>query len=480
MKRRKAVLIITIVLLSCLIIGTSFALWIFSQKQVDNNYLTSGCLNITFTNETGTLSIDKAFPVKDSVGRANEGYTFTVKNTCNEKASYLVNFDVFTLAGVNNLNPEDVKIAIDNRVGRTLDKYENADKSDKNASYAKNIYSGVLQPYEEYTHTVKLWVDINVGNEAQNAKFQGQIFVIAGQNIKALEVTPDDCFVTNGNTLVRYKNYYCSGEVVVPRYINGVEITNIGLNAFSDGNVIMYYNWDADERIFIVLDEENYDTIVDMIIKHTSEGEIWESTITYVKASEFTHWDYIASSGGFTVTNDAVLMYVPVYLTNDDYDVNAYNDLSKLSTDSFGLLYDKSKYRFSLTYLDLSRLTNLSSIHYLAKWSLDLTNIELPDSLTSIQDDNFYHTNLQQIFLPSSLNSLGNSSFSYSKINQLEFNSPVTVYDNFSGITFNSLVVNDTLTLKGNAFKDASGLTSDNVKIGYYSNNTLADFYVSE
>ena len=154
MKSNKIMLIISTIMLSCLVVGISFAWWTISKKQQGNNIFNTACLSVSYVNETGTISLDKTQPITDAEGQNQEGYSFTIKNNCNQKVAYLVNLDVFNVTGAVNLDQAVVNLAIDNRVARALDNYAEADKYSSDASYAKNIYSGVLQAKEEYTNMV--------------------------------------------------------------------------------------------------------------------------------------------------------------------------------------------------------------------------------------------------------------------------------------------------------------------------------------
>ncbi|MBQ9834311.1 MAG: leucine-rich repeat protein [Bacilli bacterium] len=474
MKSNKCTLIISIILLCCLVIGTSFAWWTTTKKQQNNNMFTSGCLSVAYENETGTISLDKAYPITDIEGQSQEGYSFTLKNKCDEKVSYVVNLDVFNDPNVINLSQEDVNLGIDSRVARTLNNYEDADIYNNTASYAKKIYSGVLAANEEYTHNIKMWVDVNAGNEVQKSQFKSQIFVIVGQNIASTEVSPEECFVTNGNTLLKYKNYMCSGDVVVPQYINEVEITNIEVDAFIDANVLWYVDWDTFETVFVIFDEENYDSIK-YILENIDPNELWTDGIRYVKVSDMEDWD-IALSG--LRNSDYFWLKVPLGV-----DISYYNgsvtqqDLiySNMLTNQ-DLIAD-NKYNFSIKSLDLSRLKNLKYIRSgLSDYNLNLAKLELPEGLESISES-FAYNSIEKLYLPTTLEKIESSVFVGNKLEEIEFNSELTLDKGaFRNNNINKITINNTIVLGESVFSGNPNLTSDNIYIGYFSNNTLEDF----
>ena len=474
MKSNKQMLIVSIILLSCLVVGVSFAWWTTTQKQEGNNIFTSACLNISYENETGTISLDNAYPITDVEGQTQEGYSFTIKNNCDEKVAYLVNLDVFNTEGSGILEQNDVNVGIDNRVARTLDNYEDTDKYSSEANYAKNIYSGVLQPNEEYTHNVKMWIDVNVGNEAQQAKFKSQVFVVAGQGINAVEVTPEECFITEGNTIIKYKNYLCGSKVVVPQYINGVEITNFNRHAFTDSNVFMYIDWDNDNTVFVVMDEKNFDEISVLLNENYESEEIWTSNYEILRGSEVTDWSIINSNIFY---NDSTLLQVPIGWNSEEegHDFSwQYCDIANALGSS--LLFP-DKVEASVEYIDFSRLKNLKVLsNDSVSYNYRLSTVELPEGLNNIYYQAFYYSALTKVFLPTTLTKIGSNAFYENKLSKLEFNSNVYLdRDAFTSNDLTYLETNNTLSFN-KPFRNNPNLTTDNIKIGYFSNNTIEEF----
>lgn len=469
-KQEKTFLIISIILLVCLVVGASYALFSINDEQEGKNKISSGCVSVSFSNETGTLSIDKAYPMTDIEGQSQTGYSFKLKNNCDSEVAYVVNLDVFNVSGVTNLEQDDIILGIDSKVARDLTNYNNTDKHSADASYAKNIYSNVLKAREEYTHTIKLWVDENVGNEAQNAKFKSQIFVIAGQDIIANGVTPEECFIVNetGEAIVRYKSYYCPDDVVVPRYINGVEITEIYAEAFNDANMLSVYNWDTDVKDYVILDEENYDFILKFWSQNIYPDAEWASEINFYKASEYSSWENFNMSSVGTI--DALSLHLPLHMPESEWQRDRMPDEY-----SYTYLYGKENYPEAIKSLDLSRLKNLKIIDRITMANKGLKTIELPEGVEEIIAGSF-NTSINAIFLPTTLKKIGDNAFSYHKITNLEFNSEITIGRNaFVGNNINALTINKTLTIDPTSFSKNPNLLAENIKIGYHSKNTAEE-----
>lgn len=478
MKSNRQTLIISIILLSCLVVGVSFAWWSITQKQEGNNIFTTACLSISFENETGTLSLDPAYPMTDKKGLTSEGYSFKIINKCDQSVSYQVNLDVFDVADVNNLNTDQIVVGIDKRVARLLSEYDDVDKNETNASYAKNIYTNVLEPYEDYTHTIKLWVEENVDNTGQNSKFKSRVFVNAGQNIKAVGETPEECFITDGSTIVKYKTGCGSNEVVIPKYINGTEITKFSYGAFWDANVILYYDWDEYVSKFIVLDEENFEHI-SSVIENIDPYALDIDVIETIKASDFTSWDI------FTATDVQDILYylnIPVYLSLDEILSMADYYLTEDFFDPYySNTFGKEYFKEGVIYIDFSRLTNLKSIrNQVAYANLYLKGVEFPEGLETIGGMAFESSPIEKVFIPTTVSSIEARSFSNSKIQKIRFNSDIKLMDGaFSNNLISELTINGTLSSNDELSKAFSGnpnLTAENIKFGYYSLNTADQF----
>ena len=519
MKKKNKLMIIGICLLTLLLVGTSFATWLIRKKQTTFNKITAGCIDITFTNGNGTLNLQNAAPITDSQGLALTGYTFTVRNNCNSEVSYLLNIDLFNVANQTNLTTDNIKLAIDNKVPRRLTYYDTATVNDNSAYGAKTLSTGTLAGKASETHTIKMWVDENT--TAQNAVFSNRLFIQAGPSLTVPQVAADDCFIMDGNgKILVYKTAYCPNDVIIPNEIQGQTVTRIGAGAFVDSNVISVFDEDTNVD-FIVLDEDNYTTIVNKItylinLSLNTDGYYdsgSSTTYAFYRASEYEHWDDItydpnvvfgmmdfldgSSSGNFvhrlnipiTVNDGSVevadsgntMWWTPYYIIENigDYTIFEIDDIRQaLGKDEINV--EPEHYLHSI---DLSRCTQLNYIDGKAIiYNDNLVRIELPNntSFSRIYDFAFIKNGLTEFFVPTYTSRIDDSALSSNNLTYIELysaNSLTLGGHVFSDNNISSLVVNSTVTTnaQNKPFANTS-LQSSGITIGHNSTNVASDF----
>lgn len=155
---RKKLLFILIILLTIMsILGISYASWLFTSKQRNFNTLGSKCFELTMTNESEGITLNKTYPISDEEGLSTTGYTFTIKNTCNTYATYEVNLeDMLVSEGEKRLSSEYIKVSVNDGTPKNLATYEEKSPSLESADQAYELTSGSLGPEEEKTYTIKL------------------------------------------------------------------------------------------------------------------------------------------------------------------------------------------------------------------------------------------------------------------------------------------------------------------------------------
>ena len=86
-----------------ILIGASYAVWQLNLTQENPNLISSACFDISFTDQDN-IHLENTYPMLDSEGRALTPYQFTIKNKCNEYASFQVNLGKGTLVTFLSLN----------------------------------------------------------------------------------------------------------------------------------------------------------------------------------------------------------------------------------------------------------------------------------------------------------------------------------------------------------------------------------------
>ena len=98
MKKKKKVLLFSILGVLLIGIAISFAYWQIILQQENPNVVTTECFQINFTDGEG-ISINDAHPVSDEEGLTSTPYDFTITNICNSSASYQINLETLSVSG---------------------------------------------------------------------------------------------------------------------------------------------------------------------------------------------------------------------------------------------------------------------------------------------------------------------------------------------------------------------------------------------
>ncbi len=189
MNKKKVWLFSGIIGILLLSMGISFALWFQVFEQQDTNVVQSACFKVEFTEGNG-ISLSNEFPVSDSEGLLKTPYTFSIKNICDDSASYQINLESLIPEGTR-LPDQYLKVNLQenniSRVTTKLDKEVNVEMETavtiSGATDAYKLYTGILNPNETIEFSLRLWMDHTVtqhDENSMNANFSAKINVITG------------------------------------------------------------------------------------------------------------------------------------------------------------------------------------------------------------------------------------------------------------------------------------------------------------
>jgi len=178
--KKKILVVLLILIVFCSILGVSFAMWQFSDKQNTFDTLGTKCFELTMTNASSGIHLDKISPTPDEEGKKDKGYTFTIKNTCNTNAAYQVNLEELAL-DVKRLSNKYIKVSLNDSDGKVLNTYDETEKTIDNADISHKLTSGSLKPDESVTYNLKLWMDEETPaiDEVSESAFESKVTVIA-------------------------------------------------------------------------------------------------------------------------------------------------------------------------------------------------------------------------------------------------------------------------------------------------------------
>ena len=508
MNKRKIILTsIIVMLLITLVVAGTYALWQVTKSQSGVNTLTSSCLDINFSDNGDGIALNNTFPTPDSEGIKGSGYQFTVTNNCNNEISYSVNLEALTNStNTNYIDESNIKIALDNKVGRALTKYETVNvKKEANARFDKELYVGVLGTSDNdksKTHSIKMWMDENTPMTEQNKVFDSKVVVVASQTQKGIKESSEDCFLIGSNGLLGYyNNYKCGENIIVPETIKGITPKNMINPAFQKGNVLYYQDTNESKDVYVILDEANYNTLsaavnqfdasesgyeTKSIIRYSELSDELSKDLFSIPNSLIGFGDDYANDDGSGVYNGIKFMYL-----KSDADYTGKTPLDEGFEDhvvgwhNFGgcsvTIEDRPDCFYNLVDLSKLKQLNLGDTEHFT--GIKISKLELPEGLEKITLKMFNDCGLTNVYLPTTLKEIGDNAFSSNNLTELEINSEVTIDSSaFKNNKLNSLTINKTITLSSTKYKPFEGNTSlnqNNVKFGYYSTNTFADLNIS-
>ena len=179
MSKRKTIILssLGVLLLISLVIGISYAYWLFRTNQTSVNTIGTSCLNVALTDVTSAIKLEDTYPISDEDGMATTPYTFTITNTCDSFISYEV------LLGVTEdttMNSAYLDAVLDYNQVQTLDTYPDFDSTLEGYKEVKVLQKGSLSGGDEVTYNLRLWMDKDVTSlDSMNKVFEGKIIISA-------------------------------------------------------------------------------------------------------------------------------------------------------------------------------------------------------------------------------------------------------------------------------------------------------------
>ena len=456
-KRYKiTILLIGIFFIISLMIGLSYAYYIFSVSQSGTNAVRSDCFEITYT-DGDAINLNNTISLTDEEAKELTPYHFTITNVCNSVMEYDVNIETLNNSTID-LNA--VAVRLDNRKKNILGGIANNDSSlivNNNASSSKSIYSEYLKAGESKTFDLRIWIDEDATIEqSANKSFSSKVVVktsmvsnfkeatlISGplfnKTIKQLagdEPTQSD--QNSWDSLVNGASYN-PNDYPEDYSIYNYRVRDENIKTFaianqapseSDNAVAVSTN-DSDEEILAWFD-------TDTIYLYTSANRIYMNENA---AFSFYNLDGIQSLdlGIFnsSKTKDMSYMFQSIIISNSI-------DLSELDISNVENMSYMFQYSYltdlDLSYLDTSKVTNMSYMFsYATMTNLNLNNLnnsnvkdmshmfEQFHAFSSLDLSGFNTTSVEdmsQMFYRMSLNglfSLDLSSFRTSNVIDMEY-----------------------------------------------------------
>jgi surface protein len=223
-KKKKILLVlIGIFLVISILIGVSYAYYIFSVSQSGSNVVRTDCFEITYT-DGNAINLSNTIPLSDKEARELDPYTFTIKNICNSTMLYSVNIE--TLEGTT-MDLDAVAVKLDGNMNEVLSYFEDNDVLvNGNAVSSKIIGNSYLNPGEEVTHKLWMYIDeYSTIEQSMNKVFSSKVVInasmgkptkiIAGMDFNATikrlaGIVPSERDYSNLESDREYYSEYCN------------------------------------------------------------------------------------------------------------------------------------------------------------------------------------------------------------------------------------------------------------------------------
>ncbi len=497
-KKKIIILSIAIVAVIAIIAGSTYAYWQITKTQKDTNDMVAACLDITMQNESGTFGLDKAWPISESEGEALTGYTFEVKNNCDENVNYIVGLNSVAGDSDNYLDYSSLRLKLDDKQSALISDFGDIGYSDPENKEvvrdSKLLSMESLEGKGTATHNVKVWIDKDAPVEEQGKLFSGQIFITGGQGLPV----QNECFAIDTEGTILSYDYSCGYNVSVPATIAGIEVKTIIQASFAMSNIQAYsiYNEETDDGkgIFYITDENIADDII-VLFKQDMCDDPTTCTLEDMEAmglkiitteEEYNaiDWEGYAASG-YTIEGPYAMMFNPdtgemdegtsqvtsldlseaVFLENiDDESFEDNEVLEMVLLPSDGMLKTIGDYAFgetnikeitipsSVVTIGESAFYSKNEVGYLEKVVFEDTP-ENPSQLKTIGERAFEYNQLTKVVIPSTVEIIGNVAFSRNQITEAVVGAKTIGDGSFRNNKLTSVTIKDSVeTIEREAF----------------------------
>ena len=160
MKRKNLLIVLGILIGICVLIGGSYAIWRLTVSQTGQNRILVSCLNLTLTKEENVINLENAYPIYDEEGRTLTPYSFTITNTCDIFASFVVQLE---MTSHSTLPTQYIRAMVNNEEILNLNEYEESTEYvDSDTTEARILARGALGEGDSEDYTLRLWIDSDV------------------------------------------------------------------------------------------------------------------------------------------------------------------------------------------------------------------------------------------------------------------------------------------------------------------------------
>lgn len=390
-RKRLGAMMISILGLIVIVAGMSYAILSLTLSGTKTNVLRAGVLEIILDESISEgILLENAVPLSDAAGMQTRSFSFLLKNTGDFPVQYTLTLGDEDITGTRM--PDDV-------VKYWLKKDAKETGPSLISTMTDRVFDkGIIQPGRTYSYELKLWIDYNAGNEIQGNQFKVRINATGTQVLSPEEEYPEEtdaaCFAVDETGAIIEK-YLCpmmlmdpeTGEVtenpngiadvVIPKTINGVIITQIGYSM--DELDAACSTWTEDTDCYEAKNAFNGASVTDGVLKTI----VMPDSITSIGENAFDSSGLEQVTLGKGVTEILYGAFAGTYLTE-----------LKIP-DSVITIGDMAFSNNALTTLTLGK--KVETIGQDAFTNNQLQTLVIPDSVTTIGAGVFFGNNLSTV-----------------------------------------------------------------------------------
>ena len=190
-----SLVVVAFLIIASLFLVQSYALWLTTYEG-QQNILSVGCFDVALEELSKPISLNNTYPMSDQKGLTQTPYKFTIKNTCNTSADYVITLNTLKTATIDkskikfaftagtNVPTSGVNLgtyaSVASNINTDLAYLQTANILGDTLNESIILQKGVLKNENDTaTFNLYLWVDQTAGNEVQGKKFVASVNVLA-------------------------------------------------------------------------------------------------------------------------------------------------------------------------------------------------------------------------------------------------------------------------------------------------------------
>ena len=190
-----SMVVVAFLIIASLFLVQSYALWL-TTFEGQENILSVGCFDVALEELSKPISLNNTYPMSDQKGLTQTPYKFTIKNTCNTSADYVITLNTLKTATIDkskikfafttgtNVPTSGVNLgtyaSVASNINTDLAYLQTANILGDTLNESIILQKGTLKNENDTaTFNLYLWVDQTAGNEVQGKKFVASVNVLA-------------------------------------------------------------------------------------------------------------------------------------------------------------------------------------------------------------------------------------------------------------------------------------------------------------